>query len=243
MPLHRSATLPRQRRTRSLLVRSESLHKLESASPCSYSLAQAALRFAKHHTPRGSANQGAGHVKQAKPWTPYFPPENRALVAQLRYRRKTEVSGANADDKYVELIKEAKVGNCTEQSFLVYYFLLHQHNPPECHMVSLSPGDHVFVVLNESPNEEYLFPDHFNDWREDAVIIDAWVGICVAARRYPDVWRMTLDTMAAMGIELCLDTGNDEGSRDIYQWLEANTPCCRQMLDVNKKYRFGKEPK
>ncbi|WP_330924344.1 hypothetical protein [Candidatus Sororendozoicomonas aggregata] len=238
MPLDNSVTSPRNHTS---LVRSKSVHRLNSATTHATSIAQAALRFARYHTRFGACNLGAGHVNPVKPWTPYFSPANARLLCEIRQQT------ARATDlcSYISIIMKGGVGNCGEQACLVHFYL-HSlpENPPVCYMVKLSPDDHTFVVLHQHPDEQGLFPKNFSDWDEDAVVIDAWAGICVAARHYPDIWRMTLDTMGAVGIELDTFVSEDgkEGKRK-FKWLEANDPFWRQILDVNEKYQLGKQPK
>ncbi|WP_330924343.1 hypothetical protein [Candidatus Sororendozoicomonas aggregata] len=238
MPLDNSAISPRNHTP---LVRSKSVHRLNSTNTHATSIAQAALRFAKYHMRRGAGNLGAGHVNPVKSWTPCFSSENATLLDKVRQQTAKATNLSNL----IRFIMKGGVGNCGEQSCLVYFYLNYlQDNPPVCYMVKLSPDDHTFVVLHQHPDEQGLFPKNFSDWDEDAVVIDAWAGICVAARHYPDIWRMTLDTMGAVGIELdtIVSKNNKEGTEE-FKWLVANDPFWRQMLDVNEKYQLGKQPK
>ena len=226
MPFHRSASFQN-------LVQSQYGDELGNADPHKLSVAQAALRFANTHTSLGSSNLGVGHLTAIKPWTPRLldPDALNNILLSSRLER------ANCSLKdYVSAVTKSQVGNCGEKNILVCYFLLQQATPVICDRVLLWPDDHEFVVLNQKPSEQGLFPENFNDWNDDAVVIDPWIGICASARHYPELWRMKLDTMAAVGIELrapCFEKG---------KWLKANVSSWKNMLDNNQKYALRAHP-
>lgn len=227
MPLHRSASLQN-------LVQSQHVHEqFSSAAPQQPSIAQAALRFANAHTPLGSGNLGAGHLSAIKPWTPELPDAYRAddIIRESREKRKHYPF-----KDYISEVMRCQAGNCGGKSNLVCYFLSQQPNPPIHHRVSLWPNSHSFVVIGQEPDEEGQFPDNFNDWNDDAVIIDPWISICGPARHYPELWHMKLDTMGAVGIEL-RSASHEQG-----KWVKANTPYWKNMLENNKKYLSSKLP-
>ncbi len=226
MPFHRSASFQN-------LVQSQYGHELDNAAPQKLSMAQAALCFANIHTSLGSSNLGVGHLTAIKPWTPCLPDPDVINYMLLSSRPKRANCGLK---DYVSAITKSQVGNCGEKNILVCYFLLQQATPVKYHRVFLWPDDHEFVVLSQEPSEQGLFPENFNDWNDDAVVIDPWIGICASARHYPELWRMKLDTMAAVGIELrapCFEKG---------KWLKANVSSWKNMLDNNQKYTLRAHP-
>lgn len=218
---------------------STSLYKQSSTN-----YAQAALRFASAHTPLGSSNMGVGRLSAIKPWTPNLPdPEAIDKVledSRDRVKRERRRKGKNYSlDDYVAEVARSQAGNCGEKSILVCYFLSQQPDPLIYYRVSLWPNDYSFVVMDQKPNiKEGLFPCNFKDWDENAVVIDPWLCICGPARHYPDLWRMKLDTMAAVGIELSNGYGS-EGRN----WLKANSDYWQKVPDVNKKYVTGRTPR
>lgn len=227
MPIQRSASLQN-------LVQSQYVHELVSrAAPQQPSIAQASLRFANVHTSLGSGNIGVGHLSAIKPWTPSLPDADEVddIIHASRQKRKKYNF-----EEYISEVKKVKVGNCGEKSNLVRYFLSQQPGPLIYYRVSLWPNSHCFVVMDQEPSVEGLFPDNFNDWNDQAVIIDSWAGICAPARHYPELWHMKLDTMAAVGIELRTPS-HEQGN-----WLKADVPYWKNMLEKNKKYVSAKRP-
>lgn len=224
MPLQRSTSLQN-------LVQFQYVHEASRAAPQQPSIAQAALRFANVHTSSGSGNIGVGHLSAIKPWTPSLPDADEVddIICVSRQKRKKY----NIED-YVSEVKKVQVGNCGEKSKLVCYFLSQQPSPPVYYRVSLWPNSHNFVVMDQEPGVEGGFPDNFNDWNDQAVIIDPWIGICAPARHYPELWQMKLDTMAAVGIELRAPF-HQEGD-----WVKADVPYWKNMLERNKKYATDK---
>ncbi|WP_330924235.1 hypothetical protein [Candidatus Sororendozoicomonas aggregata] len=198
------------------------------------SMAHAALRFANAHTPLGCSNQGVGHLDAIHPWTPDLPDSKKAEKIILKSRKKRK--NYFFQERVVEIAK-SQAGNCGEKSALVCFFLSQQPNRPIYYRVSLWPADHTFVVINQRPSKEGLFPDNFNDWNDDAVIIDPWVGICGPARHYPELWRMKLDGMAEVGVELSNGYGLIKRN-----WLKANAELWQTMPDRNRKYVANKCP-
>lgn len=221
MPLQRSASLQN-------LVQSQYVHEQVSrAAPQKPSIAQAAFRFANVHTSSGCGNIGVGHLSAIKSWTPSLPDADEVddiIHASRQKRRKY-----NFED-YISEVKKVQVGNCGEKSKLVCYFLSQQPGPLTYYRVSLWPNSHGFVVMDQEPSVIGGFPDNFNDWNDQAVIIDPWIGICAPARHYPELWQMKLDTMAAVGIELRTPF-YEEG-----KWVRADVSYWKNMLERNKKY-------
>ncbi len=229
MPLHRFTSLQN-------LIQPHYVHEqVSSAAPQQPGIGEAALRFANAHTPLGSSNQRVGHLSAMKPWTPQLPDPEVAeeVIDQLR-----DQAFRLSNSEFISEIQRGQAGNCGERCQLVCYFLSQQPDPPIYYRVTLHPGDHGFVALNQKPTKQGLFPDNFNDWNDDAVIIDPWIGICAPARHYPELWRMKLDTMAAVGIELSNGYG-PEGRN----WLKANSDYWQKVPDVNKKYVTGRTPR
>lgn len=221
MPLQRSASLQN-------LVQSQYVHEQVSrAAHQQTSVAQAAFRFANVHTSLGSGNIGVGHLSAIKSWTPSLPDADEVddIIHVSRQKRKN----CNLEDSISE-VKKVKVGNCGEKSRLVCYFLSQQPGTLTYYHVSLWPNNHSFVVMDQEPNVIGGFPDNFNDWNDQAVIIDPWIGICAPARHYPELWQMKLDTMAAVGVELRTPS-HEEG-----EWVKADVSYWKNMVERNKKY-------
>ncbi len=218
---------------------STSLYKQSSTN-----YAQAALRFASAHTPLGGSNMGVGRLSAIKPWTPNLPdPEAIDTVlkdSRDRIQREKQRQGEEnySLDDYVAEVARSQAGNCGEKSILVCYFLSQQPDPLIYYRVSLWPNDYSFVVMDQKPNiKEGLFPCNFKDWDENAVVIDPWLCICGPARHYPDLWRMKLDTMAAVGIELSYASRERQ-----YNWLKANAGFWKTLLESNKKFVAERRP-
>ncbi|WP_330924246.1 hypothetical protein [Candidatus Sororendozoicomonas aggregata] len=231
MPFRRSA-LPKKR------ARSQSINQLctGSTEPQKLGVAQAALRFANAHTSLGCGNQRAGHLSGIKPWTPELPDSKKAEKIIVNSRKSRE-NYFLEEEEYIFEVAQSQAGNCGEKSSLVCFFLSQQPDFLIYHEVSIWPADHTFVVMNQRPNRKGQFPDNFNDWNEDAVIIDPWLGICGPARHYPELWRMKLDTMAAVGVEL--SNGYGLISR---KWHKANAELWQKMPESNKKFLASKRP-
>jgi hypothetical protein len=170
-------------------------------------LAQAALAFAKACTPHGPDNQAVGQLSAPKPWNPGRSPATRqdAKLAVADLKKLAPNAGCSMDDvvAYGREVMKRGAGNCLEQCAAAALYLAGQREQPPFRLVYLAPpADHIFVVLGQAPAGDGSFPDAFAQWSAGAVVVDPWVGICVKARHYPEMWRMKLDVMGAAGEEL-----------------------------------------
>lgn len=196
---------------------------------------QAALKFAKACTPLGPNNQSSGQLGPLKPWTPTRSMEKKTLsnMAIERLKANTPAQGCTmaAVCDYAKLVMKERAGNCFEQSALVCLFLSMFPGNPYFRLVRLAPpADHIFVVIDQHPDGHGYFPDAFSAWSADAVAVDPWVGICVKARHYPEIWRMKLDVMGAVGEELPRATG--------YGWHKANDASWRNAPTAHRKLSY-----
>ena len=194
----------------------------------------AALKFAKAYTPLGPNNQGSGQVAAPKAWTPVKSVETKTLskLAIDRLKANTPAQGCSMADvlAYAQLVMKEKAGNCFEQSALVCLFLSAYPGNLLFRLVRLQPpADHIFVAIGQNPGGGGFFPDNFSAWNADAVVVDPWVGICVKARHYPEIWRMKLDVMGAVGEELPRSAGG---------WLKANDASWRNAPTVHRKLSY-----
>jgi len=197
---------------------------------------QAALKFARAYTPLGPDNQSSGQTAPVKPWTPARTPaqkqDAKLGVTTLKKIAPTQGCTMTSVFAYAREVMKTKAGNCLEQSALVCLFLSKYPSNPNFRLVALAPpADHVFVVIDQTPNGLGYFPDDFSAWNPNAVIVDPWVGICVKARHYPEIWRMTLDVMGSVGMELPRAAGG---------WQKANDASWRTAPTLYQKLSFTK---
>ncbi len=245
MPLKRSSSFPQLKEPAQSLERSKSIGNINSghSKSSTISTAQAALHFARMSQRNGCSNQRAGYSGSLRPWIPKVPTVSIKLMSELRsqYDAKKGLS-----DKRVDYIMKAQFGNCGEKSQLVCDYLSRAGLLvfQDFNIVFLWPDDHHFVVLNQNADEKGKFPDSFSDWDENAVVIDAWAGICVAARHYPETWSMMLDTMDAVDYELLgVFYVDDCGERkEVRKWMRANADYWKQMPWINRKFQLYKAP-
>ncbi len=201
-------------------------------------IAQAALQFARRHQRKGCSNKRAGYSGSTRPWIPRVSSVSMKLIADLRAQYND-----NLHD-YVDSIMKAQFGNCLEASYLVCDYLIRAGllASQDFNIVSLWPDDHIFVVLHQNADEEGQFPFNFSHWNENAVIIDAWMGICVAARHFPEVWCMMLDTMDAVDYELFDCFFDSECNNVLRKWIRASEAHWKRIPYVNKKFEFNQAP-
>ena len=75
------------------------------------------------------------------------------------------------------------------------------------------------------------------------MVIDPWMGICVAARHFPEVWCMTLDTMDAVDYEFSSAFCDVEYEPALaYKWMRTNSAYWKRMLCTNQKFLATKKP-
>ena len=173
-------------------------------------LAQAALKYAKSATTNGPNNIGSGQLSAPKSYTPKRDPGERMAASASIMHLKTMAPAKGCAMKdvldYGRQVAKSGAGNCLEQCAAAAVYLSGQ-NVPSFHLVSLAPpADHVFVVIGQDPAGG-KFPDDFSAWNADAIIVDPWVGICVKAQNYPEVWKMKLEVMGAVGQEMSAASG------------------------------------
>jgi len=199
------------------------------------SAAQAALKFAKAYTPLGPNNQSSGQLAPVQPWTPTRSMETKTLsnMAINRLKANAPAQGCNMNDvlAYAHMVMKEQAGNCFEQSALVCLFLSTYPGNPDFRLVRLAPpADHIFVVIGQAPGGDGYFPDNFSAWNPGAVIVDPWVGVSVKARNYPEIWKMKLDVMGAVGEELPRETG--------YGWHKANHASWKNAPTAHRKLSY-----
>ncbi len=242
MPIHRSSSFPRLNQPAQSLKRSKSIDHLNSSghsTSSAISIGQGALQFARRHLRKGCCNLRAGYSGSTRPWIPRTPTVSLKLIQDLRAQ-----CNGNVHD-YVDSVMKAQFGNCGEASYLVCDYLTRAGllALQDFNRVSLWPDDHSFVVLYQNADEKGLFPFNFSHWNESAVIIDAWMGICVAARHFPEVWCMMLDTMDAVDYELFNYFYDSECNTLLPKWIRASAAHWKQIPCSNKKIEADNTPR
>lgn len=190
------------------------------------SLAQGALIYAKMSTPLGTDNKGFGQLSPIQPGAPVRDGDTRiaAMQAVTDVKAFMPPRGCAMDDvlAYGRRVGKHGAGNCLEQSAAAAVYLSGQADSPYFNLVELEdPGDHIFVVLNQRPDNAGKYPDSFADWDDDAIIIDPWVDLTCKAKHYPAQWKIKLAAFAAVGGELAGKNGRAKASDS--SWMNALT--------------------
>ncbi|MEO0991890.1 MAG: hypothetical protein AAFX00_13210 [Pseudomonadota bacterium] len=196
-------------------------------------LAQTALQYAKAATTKGPNNQGAGQLSAPKAWTPRRSPADRQDANMKVHHLKTmaPAQGASMADvvDYGRQVAKAGAGNCLEQCAAAALYLTGQAAAPAFSLVMLEPpADHVFIAIGQA-DVGGAYPDSFAAWDPNAVIVDPWVGICCKAQNYPDLWKMKLGVMGAVGQEL-----SDAGG-----WKKADDAHWTTAPNAHRKIKFN----
>lgn len=99
-------------------------------------------------------------------------------------------------------------GSCYEHAIVVYDYLSNKLPEAILDIVRLeSPGDHVFVVINQQKinqqkNTIGAYPKRFKDWDNNAYIVDAWTKITCPARNYPQEWENKMQKWERRGLKI-----------------------------------------
>ena len=196
-------------------------------------VAQAALRYAKACTTMGPNNQGSGQLSAPKAWTPRRDPMQRMMAsgAIMELKLTAPQRGCSMDEvvAYGRKVATSQAGNCLEQCAAAAVYLSGRQDAGPFNLVELAaPADHVFIAMDQPENPDHTFPDNFALWDANAVVIDPWAGICVKARHYPEIWRMKMEIMGAVGEELSSAGG----------WMKANNAYWTTAPTAHAKLAF-----
>lgn len=190
------------------------------------SIAKAALMYAKNSTSLGTNNQGFGQLSAPSPNAPKRDGDTRRLASERIQKLKLTplTPGCSMDEVlgYGRKVSREQAGNCVEQCAAAAVYLTGQSDCPYFNLVSLAaPADHVFIVLSERPDDSGDYPMNFNNWSDDAVIVDPWVGVTCSAKDYPIKWKAALTAFASLGGEIAGAMGWKKASH--VDWMNAVT--------------------
>jgi hypothetical protein len=181
-------------------------------------LAGYAITYARNCVPMKSDNKGYGMLKAP---TKVVSPElkvNRNF-AMLALKSIAPSPGCRMSDiiVYGQRVTHHRAGNCLEQSAAAAVYLSWQLKNGGFDLVYLAaPGDHIFIVIGQTPSQGGRFPKSFAEWDPAAVVCDPWAKVACPAREYPKRWQEKLDKWAGRGLEL--SRKSDQGGG----WMKAD---------------------